>query len=39
MFKRWQSLSSSYEKRCLGTETLFLGGENEVSMAIDSLHR
>ena len=32
--QRWKSPNSSYEKRCLGTETLFLGGETEVSMGI-----
>ena len=39
LFKRWQSPSSSYGRRCLGTDTIFLGGQNKVSMDIYYLHR
>ena len=39
LFKRWQSSSSSYEKRCLGAKMLYLDGENEVLMGIHSWRR
>ena len=34
MFKPWQCPSSSYPKRGFGPETIFLGGQIEVSIGI-----
>ena len=37
MFKPWQCPSSSYPKRGFGPETMFLGGQIEVSIGMSTL--